>query len=266
MRAPSCSTPPTRSTACAAARRTSTPPRTSGTSAISAVRTATTRGRRSTSPRGRSRCAGSTAPRSRSRRPSGEARVELALPGLYNVYNAVAAASLALALEVPLAGGHRRAGTVLGSLRALRAHRDRGPAAPHAADQESGRGKRSRTDDRRRGCAARRRDRAQRRHCRRPRRLVDLGRRLRAARRRSRAADRDRLACGGAGAQVRLRRPGSGADRGRAVARGRARPGAGADARGRRADRPPHVHGDARAATDRRRPWARRGLLGGGAA
>jgi lipid II isoglutaminyl synthase (glutamine-hydrolysing) len=34
--------------------------------------------------------------------PSGDTRVELALPGLYNVYNAVAAASLALALEVPL--------------------------------------------------------------------------------------------------------------------------------------------------------------------
>jgi lipid II isoglutaminyl synthase (glutamine-hydrolysing) len=34
--------------------------------------------------------------------PVGSERVELTLPGLYNVYNAVAAASLALALEVPL--------------------------------------------------------------------------------------------------------------------------------------------------------------------
>jgi UDP-N-acetylmuramyl tripeptide synthase len=33
----------------------------------------------------------------------GEARVSIALPGLYNVYNAVAAAALALALDVPLA-------------------------------------------------------------------------------------------------------------------------------------------------------------------
>ena len=33
--------------------------------------------------------------------PAGEARVELALPGLYNVYNALAAASLAVALGVP---------------------------------------------------------------------------------------------------------------------------------------------------------------------
>jgi lipid II isoglutaminyl synthase (glutamine-hydrolysing) len=34
--------------------------------------------------------------------PEGTARVELALPGLYNVYNALGAASLALALSVPL--------------------------------------------------------------------------------------------------------------------------------------------------------------------
>ncbi|HUB36692.1 MAG TPA: MurT ligase domain-containing protein [Solirubrobacteraceae bacterium] len=37
------------------------------------------------------------------RTPAGQARVELALPGLYNVYNALAAAALASALEVPLA-------------------------------------------------------------------------------------------------------------------------------------------------------------------
>jgi lipid II isoglutaminyl synthase (glutamine-hydrolysing) len=37
------------------------------------------------------------------RTPRGEARVNLALPGLYNVYNALAAAALATALEVPLA-------------------------------------------------------------------------------------------------------------------------------------------------------------------
>jgi UDP-N-acetylmuramyl tripeptide synthase len=37
------------------------------------------------------------------RTPAGEARIELALPGLYNVYNALAAAALATALEVPLA-------------------------------------------------------------------------------------------------------------------------------------------------------------------
>ncbi|GAC1435422.1 MAG: MurT ligase domain-containing protein [Solirubrobacteraceae bacterium] len=37
------------------------------------------------------------------RTPAGEARVELPLPGLYNVYNALAAAALCTALEVPLA-------------------------------------------------------------------------------------------------------------------------------------------------------------------
>jgi len=37
------------------------------------------------------------------RSPDGEVRVEVALPGLYNVYNALAAAALASALDVPLA-------------------------------------------------------------------------------------------------------------------------------------------------------------------
>src|SRR5205807_1818697 len=36
------------------------------------------------------------------RTPAGEGPVELRLPGLYNVYNALAAAALAIALEVPL--------------------------------------------------------------------------------------------------------------------------------------------------------------------
>jgi UDP-N-acetylmuramyl tripeptide synthase len=35
--------------------------------------------------------------------PAGDAEVKLALPGLYNVYNALAAAALAVALEIPLA-------------------------------------------------------------------------------------------------------------------------------------------------------------------
>ncbi len=35
--------------------------------------------------------------------PDGEAEVKLALPGLYNVYNALAAGALAVALEIPLA-------------------------------------------------------------------------------------------------------------------------------------------------------------------
>ncbi len=36
------------------------------------------------------------------RTPAGEARIQLSLPGLYNVYNALAAAALATALDVPL--------------------------------------------------------------------------------------------------------------------------------------------------------------------
>ena len=49
--------------------------------------------------------------------PAGTRRVRLALPGLYNVYNALAAASLALALDVPLeeiAAGLERFGAAFG--------------------------------------------------------------------------------------------------------------------------------------------------------
>ena len=51
-------------------------------------------------------------------------------------------------------------------------------------------------------------------------------------------------------------------DRGRARSRARARPRTRADAARRRARRPPHLHGDARAAADRRRPRARTAVLG----
>jgi UDP-N-acetylmuramyl tripeptide synthase len=46
--------------------------------------------------------------------PAGQSRVTLALPGLYNVYNALAAAALAHALEIPLA-------TIVAGLAAMRA-------------------------------------------------------------------------------------------------------------------------------------------------
>jgi UDP-N-acetylmuramyl tripeptide synthase len=49
------------------------------------------------------RLEGVRAARFRLRTPAGEAEVSLALPGLYNIYNALAAAALASALEVPLA-------------------------------------------------------------------------------------------------------------------------------------------------------------------
>ena len=73
------------------------PPRMSGISATTPARTAATRGRRS-------RCrAGGRAGRARarlvrSRHGRGHPSVELALPGLYNVYNALGAATLARAL------------------------------------------------------------------------------------------------------------------------------------------------------------------------
>ena len=92
------STPPTRSTASAAARRTTTPPRTSGTSATTACPAC-----------GHARPPLDVAARDieltgldglalPARHATAELDVELTLPGLYNVYNAAAAASLAFAL------------------------------------------------------------------------------------------------------------------------------------------------------------------------
>ena len=100
--APRSSTPPTPSTASAAGRPTNTAPSTSATSATTTARTAATRGRRSTSPPGRSSCTASSARRSISSRRRATQRVELALPGLYNVYNALGAAALAQALGASL--------------------------------------------------------------------------------------------------------------------------------------------------------------------
>ena len=131
--------------------------------------------------------------RSRSSTPAGSARVELALPGLYNVYNALAAAALARALGVPLDEIVAGARALLGRVRALRADHDRRPRPADAADQEPGRRERGRAHARSTATPPRVAvDRAQRRDRRRPRRLVDLGRRLRAAARRARHARRDR--------------------------------------------------------------------------
>jgi UDP-N-acetylmuramyl tripeptide synthase len=55
--------------------------------------------------------------------PEGEARVDLPLPGLYNVYNALGAAALALALEVPLedvVGGLQRFAAAFGRFERIR--------------------------------------------------------------------------------------------------------------------------------------------------
>ena len=166
------------------------------------------------------------------RRP-GELELRLPLPGLYNVYNAVAAAALALELGVPLDDVARRAG---GLRRRLRPRGDDRPStgAPVSillVKNPAGANEVLRTLTLEDG-AGRPVARAQRPHRRRARRLLDLGRRLRAARRAR--APRDLLGHArrgdGAAAQVRghrrgvARRPRPGRSLDAAV-RGRPRPG-----------------------------------------
>ena len=143
--------------------------------------------------RARDRAAtGSSGSRSTSSTPAGTRRVRLALPGLYNVYNALGAASLALALGAPLdeiVSGLERFCAAFGRFERI-AIGDRrllmllikNPAGANEAVRTLVDG----GAPRRRGRGAERRDR------RRARRLVDLGRRLRAAARRPRPARRDR--------------------------------------------------------------------------
>ena len=114
------------------------------------------------------------------------ARVELPLPGLYNVYNALGAAALCLALGVAARRRRRRA---RGRRARLRARRD---ARARRARRRRSCWSRTRPAPTR--CCARSRSRAseldllrraQRPHRRRPRRLVGVGRRLGGARRRT---------------------------------------------------------------------------------
>ena len=73
------------------------------------------------------------------RTPAGEGRVELELPGLYNVYNALAAAALATALDVPLAdilAGLSRARAAFGRAERVRLSTARGGAAGGAPAPE----------------------------------------------------------------------------------------------------------------------------------
>ena len=100
---PACSTRPTRSTAATAGTPTSTRRSTSATWAATAARTAAApaRSRRSPPPMWSWRAWAARA--SRSALPRASSRVRIPLPGLYNVYNAVAAAATVLELGVPLA-------------------------------------------------------------------------------------------------------------------------------------------------------------------
>ena len=97
-----CSTRPTRSTACAAARRTSSTRRTSGTSASTSARSAATGGRRSTLSAREIELDGLESTSFELARRTSSRRVTLRLPGLYNVYNALAAAALSRALGASL--------------------------------------------------------------------------------------------------------------------------------------------------------------------
>src|SRR5207245_6224034 len=63
--------------------------------------------------------------------PAGEARIELAMAGLYNVYNALAAAALATALGVPLQ-------SIVAGLTAARAAFGRGETVSLSVDPVGG--------------------------------------------------------------------------------------------------------------------------------
>ena len=233
------------------------------------ARTAAPTGPRPTSPRPRSSCAAWRARARRSARPPGELELELPLPGLYNVYNALAALAAALRLGVGLERAVRRA--------APRSRRPSGgsrrspsPASPVSilliknpaganevlrtlrleAARDDGRGRRR----------ARPLDRAQRPDRRRPRRLLDLGRRLRAARRR---------ACGASSAPAPGRRrwrcgsstPGSTPSRSRSSRRSSARSTAPSPSADGPALRAAHLHRADRAAHAARRRGLARGVL-----
>ena len=95
------------------------------TSAISATTAARVRaaGRRSTLPPGASCSTGSTASPSISSRPGERDGSRSAVPGLYNVYNAIAAAALALELGRHARRGRGGPGPLPARVRALRADR-----------------------------------------------------------------------------------------------------------------------------------------------
>ena len=187
--------------------------------------------------------------------PEGERRVELSLPGLYNVYNALAAAALARALGASLDEIAARARAVLRRVRAVRADRGRRQANPSAPDQEPRRRERGR-------CG--RSSTADRRACSSPRSTTRsrTGATCRGSgmstSNRSCLASRRIVASGGRAAELALRFRYGGLDDEAievepdlATA---ARPRARADARRGRARRPPHLHRDARTAAHPHQP------------
>ena len=256
------STRPTRSTASAAARRTSTPPRTSGTSATTAARRAATPGHRCDLAARRSSCTGSRRPRSTSSRRRDHGGPDRASRSLQRLQRAGRRGA------GPRAGRRPRRDRAPGSAAARPAFGrferidvgDRAPAA--APDQEPGRRERGRPHARRR----RRPELA----------VIALNDAIADGRDVSWIWDVDfeplfeasngscspatappssrcaacTAGCAGDGDRARPR-PRGGLDRGPRARRP-----------GRRADRPPHLHGDARAAADRRRARPRRRSTG----
>ena len=261
-RCPSCSTPPTPSTAAAAARPTSTTRVYLGhLGHYHCPNCGATRPGPQVAAQRRSSCDGIARRRVHrcARRPA-SARVELPLPGLYNVYNALARR------RAGARAGRRRWTTIAAGLADRRAppsgapRRVDGSAGTRALDpagQEPRRRQRGAAHARARGRASTTCWRAQRQHRRRPRRLLDLGRRLRAARgpRPPRHLRRHARGRDGPAAEVRGRDPRTGIVVEPTLERALDR---GACARGARAAvRAPHLHRAAGAARAARRAAAR---------
>ena len=194
--------------------------------------------------------------------PAGSARIELLLPGLYNVYNAVAAAALATALDVPLdevVGGLERFVAAFGRFERI-AIGDRrllmllikNPAGANEAVRTLLDGEAPRLA------------------------VIALNDEIADGRDVSWIWDVDFeplldgldrvVASGSRAAELALRFAYGGLDtgphRGRARARAGPRPRPRADPAGRRARGAPDLHGDAGAAADRRGPRPRRAVLG----
>ncbi len=185
------------------------------------------------------------------RAPAGEAELSLPLPGLYNVYNALAALTAAIRLDIPLESAARALETmkaVFGRVETI----DVGGTAvsilliknPAGANEvlrtlllESG--------AEGAGCRPRPVGRAERPDRGRTRRLMGVGRRLRASRRSRAACGLRRYASAGDGGSTEVRGRAERSDRARALDRALAGP------RSRRskreAVRAAHLHGAARA-------------------
>ena len=175
---PSSSTPRTPSTAAAAGTPTSTRPPTSATSAATTARTAATAAPSRPWPPSRSQLRGIRSAAFTLRTPQGSTRVELPLPGLYNVYNALGAAALCLSLGVELPTIAAGLGAVEPAFGRAETIDLDGRADLDPAGQEPGGRQRGPAHARARGRRARPLRRPQRPHRRRPRRLVGVGRRL----------------------------------------------------------------------------------------